>query len=62
MNEVNKDIRMSIAQNMLKYWQVAEAVGISNSRFSVWLRTPLCEDRKKRVEKAIDELTIREGE
>lgn len=35
----NKVIRKEIEQNLLKYWQVANEVGISESRFSVWLRT-----------------------
>ena len=48
---------MSIYANYLKHWQVAEKVGISDSRLSVWLRTPLNEERKARIEKAIEELT-----
>lgn len=53
----NLDIRESIKNNRLKNWEVADKVGISDSRFSVWLRTPLNEERKKRVLNAIDELT-----
>lgn len=52
----NKEIRNSISSNLLKYWQVAEKIGISASQFSVWLRTPLNDERKERVLTAIDEL------
>lgn len=55
----NVDIRTNISSNRLKYWEVAAQVGISDGRLSVWLRTPLNEERKVRVEKAIDELTQR---
>ncbi|MDG2542682.1 hypothetical protein ACI7UJ_13690 [Lactiplantibacillus plantarum] len=53
---MNEKIRKRIYFSQLKYWEVAEKVGISNSRLSVWLRTPLNEERKARVMKAIDEL------
>lgn len=54
--KANQEIRDKIFFNRLRNWEVAEQAGISDSRLSVWLRTPLREDRKKRVEKAIDEL------
>lgn len=53
----NLDIRNAIKVNRLKYWEVAEKVGISDTRFTVWLRMPLNDDRKKRVLDAINELT-----
>ena len=52
----NKNIRELIFSENLKMWQVAEKVGISASQFSVWLRTPLNDERKERVLTAIDEL------
>lgn len=52
----NQSIRTHIFSSGLKNWEVAERVGISDSRLSVWLRTPLNDTRKARVEKAIDEL------
>lgn len=54
--KANQDIRDRIFMNRLRNWEVAEQAGISDSRLSVWLRTPLNEDRKARIEKAIDEL------
>jgi len=53
----NDEIRSEINRARLHHWEVAQQVGISDGRFSVWLRTPLSEERRKRVEKAIDELT-----
>lgn len=52
----NQKIREKIFSNGFRNWEVAEKVGISDSRLSVWLRTPLRDDRKYRVEKAINEL------
>lgn len=57
---MNNDIRKLIKSSKLRQWKVAEKVGISDGRLSVWLRTPLNDDRKKRVENAIQEL-IEEG-
>lgn len=53
----NLDIRNKIKSNRLRNWEVAEKIGISDSRLSVWLRTPLNDDRKQRVLNAIKELT-----
>ncbi|MCM6932008.1 hypothetical protein NE261_09450 [Enterococcus italicus] len=60
--KANREIRTRIFVNGLRNWQVAEAAGISDSRFSVWLRTPLNEERKARVEKAINSLVNEGGE
>lgn len=53
----NNDIRIKISEKRFRYWEVAQKVGISGGRLSVWLRTPLSDERRKRVEKAIDELS-----
>lgn len=58
--KANDDIRAMIAQHRLRQWEVAEVVGISDSRFTVWLRTSLNDDRKKRVMAAIKQLTSKE--
>lgn len=55
--KANQEIRDKILFGKLRNWQVAAKIGISDSRLSVWLRTPLREDRKQRVLAAIDELT-----
>lgn len=56
MMKANQGIRNQIFLNRLRNWEVAERVGISDGRFSVWLRTELNDERKVRVQKAIDEL------
>lgn len=54
--KANTEIRNQIESNRILYWEVADKVGIAQSNLSVWLRTPMRDDRKARVEKAIDEL------
>jgi len=61
IQQENEEIRRLIHQNYLKHWQVASQIGITASRFSVWLRTPLSDENKLRVEKAIEELTKKES-
>lgn len=56
MIKANAGIRRKIFDSRLKNWEVAREVGISDSRFSVWLRTPLNDERKARVEQAINNL------
>lgn len=53
----NEEIRIKIRNSRLRMYEVAARVGVSDSRFSVWLRTPLNDERRERVEKAIAELT-----
>ena len=57
MEKRNAEIRSLIDSSGLMYWQVAEAVGISESTFSVWLRHELSDDRRKKVIQAINLLT-----
>ncbi|WP_270287051.1 hypothetical protein [Enterococcus casseliflavus] len=54
--KANKDLRELIYTERLKNWQVADKIGISDSRFSVWLRTPLNEERRLKVITAINDL------
>lgn len=56
-NQSNIEIRKMIKEYKLYYWEVADKVGISDTRFTVWLRKPLNDERKKRVLDAINELT-----
>lgn len=60
--KANQEIRNIIFSNNLRNWEVAKEIGLSDSRFSVWLRTPLNEERKAKVEKAINSLIIKGGE
>ena len=50
----NQEIRNKVESNRILYWEVADKVGIAQSNLSVWLRTEMRDDRKQRVEKAID--------
>lgn len=52
----NKDLRDRMTRFRLFHWEVAKQIGISDGRLSVWLRTTLTDERKKRVEEAIDNL------
>lgn len=54
--KANAKIRERIEKNRILYWEIADKVGIAQSNLSVWLRTEMRDDRKARVEKAIDEL------
>lgn len=56
--KANKEIRNKIESNRILYWEVADRIGIAQSNLSVWLRTEMREDRKQRVEKAINELLV----
>ena len=52
----NADLRYLIETNGLRYWQVAERIGVTNCTLSTWMRTEMKGVRKMRVEKAINEL------
>lgn len=52
----NVEIRRLIAINLLKHWEVANKLNISDSTFSRWLRIPLNDEKQKRVFEAIEEL------
>lgn len=57
MPQANELIRTAIKAKRLRYWEVAAEVGISDTRFSVWLRTPLNDERRQRILDAIAKLT-----
>lgn len=59
--KANREIRNKIESNRILYWEVAEKIGIAQSNLSVWLRTEMREDRKQRVESAINELLDKGG-
>ena len=52
----NTEIRKKILQLGLKYWQIADAMGISSYTLSVWLRHELTGSRLERVRSAIEDL------
>lgn len=53
---INAEINDLIGRTRLRKWEIAEKIGISASTLSVWLRTPLTEERKRRVLGAVRSL------
>lgn len=51
----NQDIRYEILASGLKLWQIAEALGITDSTFSRKLRKELPETEKERIRTIINE-------
>ena len=56
---MNNDIKDIIKQKGIKQWQVAEKIGISERTLIVWLRSELNDDRRQKIEKAINALATR---
>ena len=52
----NEDIRESLKNNNIKYWQVANEYGITDGNFSRKLRKELSSEEKKKVFNIIDKL------
>ena len=57
----NKDIRAGIESNRIKYWQVAQGYGCTDSHFSRKLRRELPEEEKAKIRNIIVQL-VRERE
>lgn len=56
MEKKNKRIRNAIQSAGVKYWEVADAIGIADTTFARWLRHELPDDKQKQILKMIDEL------
>ncbi|MGF2925407.1 hypothetical protein ACFX18_09070 [Lactococcus garvieae] len=52
----NIEIKQKMLLNNIKSYELAQAVGIYPSTLSVWMRVELTDERKERVEKALDKL------
>lgn len=52
----NIEIRNKIAEKRLRYYEVAAALGITNSTFSNWLRFELSAEKRERVLRAIESI------
>ena len=50
----NEDIKSIISKKGLRYYEVAEALGVERTSFSHWLQTELPEEKKKPVLDAIE--------
>lgn len=53
---MNNEVRQAIAKAGLKYWQVADAVGVSETTLYVWMRHELTGEKRTRVMNAIETL------
>ena len=58
----NEDIRKAISEAKVKYWQVADALGMTDGGFSRKLRNELSTKEKERVFRAIKEAAAEEIE
>lgn len=54
---MNRWVRNEIEKAGLKYWEVADAIGISPYTFSTWLRHELKGERLERVQAALEALS-----
>lgn len=57
----NLDVRKAIEKSSFKYWQVAEAIGISHITLSVRLRKELSKSEKEKIYAAIEQLRKEKG-
>jgi transcriptional regulator with XRE-family HTH domain len=53
MDKPNKEIREAIEKRRIKYFEVAEKIGVSSCYFSRLLQRELPDERKKEILKAI---------
>lgn len=54
---MNNNIKAKILLLGIKQWQVAKEIGITPYTLCNWLRYELSEERRNRIEKAIDKLS-----
>lgn len=52
----NMEIRMTMLKNNMKFWQVANVIGIDPATLSRWMREELTGERLEQVENAIEKL------
>ena len=57
----NKDVRLAIEKNRLRYFEVAHVIGVSEATFTRWLRFELPEEKKKLILSAVDRLLSLRG-
>ena len=62
MGRENVDIRDRARIDNIKFWEIAKELGITASTFTVWMRTELPEDKRHRVDAAIDAIVKRRAE
>lgn len=60
--KMNNDVRDYAKNKGVKLWQIAEQMGIIDSKFSRDLRHELPEEKKKNIFSIIDEIAEKESE
>lgn len=58
MKTNNLEIRQMIEHKRLRYYEVANACGVTPGTLSVWLQTELTPKRHQRIVNAINSITI----
>lgn len=59
MNNMNNiEIRQTVASKRLRYYEVAEAMGISRCTLSIWLSKELTPEKKAQVLSVIEKIKI----
>ena len=53
---VNEDVRHAIKEANLKYWQVANAYGLTDGNFSRLLRKELSDEKREKIISIINNL------
>ena len=56
MNICNEEIRQRIVEKGIRYWQVADALGVNDGNFSRMLRHELSDAERMKVLSVIDEV------
>ena len=52
----NAEVRAALKERGLRYWELADRLGISPYTLSVWLRHELPPEKKRRILKVIEEV------
>lgn len=56
---MNEDIKAYARLNKVKLWQIADALGITDTQFSRKLRYELEPDMKRKIMKLIDQIAVK---
>lgn len=51
----NAELKELIRKSGLRYWQLAEIVGVSDITIGRWLRSKITPEQKARIEKAVED-------
>lgn len=54
----NLDVRTRINEYRLRHYEVAQSLGVSEYTLSVWLRTELPDEKRRKIFEAIEQLRV----